>query len=96
MEILEISSPAFRLLSRRKENKVFSISLYKLNKEIERREEETDLLNNDLKKRLPRKYYNFLNVFFKSNSDTLAPYYNYDYKIVLKKPEELSYGLLYL
>ncbi len=95
VEILEISAPAFRLLSRRQENHAFSVSLYELDREIKRRE--TEYLDDpkDLKKRLPRKYYDFLDVFSKSDSDALPPYRSYDHQIVLDKHKELSYGLLY-
>ncbi len=44
VEILEILAPAFRLFLRRRENHVFSASLYELNREIKRRKE-ADLPN---------------------------------------------------
>ncbi len=96
-EILGILAPAFRLLLYYQENHVFSASLYKLNQEI-KRHKKADLLNNqdDLKERLLIKYYNFLNIFLKLDLDTLPPYYSYDYQIVLNKPKELLYRLLYL
>jgi len=40
-------------------------------------------------------YEEFTDVFLKEISDTFLLYYLYDYKIVLEKPNNLGYSLLY-
>ena len=45
-----------------------------------------------------KKYYNFLNVFSKYNSNTFLEYRLYNYKIELElnyRPKDLGYNLLY-
>ena len=70
IEMAMIGAAAYRLLSRRKDVELFSISLkdieYQLNKE--------DRPPTDPKTVVPPEYHEFLDVFSKAASDTLAPH----------------------
>jgi len=67
----------------RKDNKVFIISLYKINQIINNREERlAKETNKELVKRLfPIIYTDYRNAFLKAALDKLPPYQIYNYKI---------------
>jgi len=66
-----------------KDNKVFIISLYKINQIINNREEKpAKETNKELVKRLlPTIYAKYKDVFLKAALDKLPPYRTYNYKI---------------
>jgi len=83
VNIAAISAIAFYFNIYRKDNKVFIMSLYKINRIINNREErlakETD---EELVERLLFTIYtNYKDVFLKAALDKLPPYQTYDYKI---------------
>jgi len=67
----------------RKDNKVFTTSLYKINRIINNREERLDKeTNKELVKRLLSTIYTgYKDAFLKAALDKLPPYQTYDYKI---------------
>jgi hypothetical protein len=78
-------------LSRRKDLELLTISLYKLDRELEDRQpppsKDTKLV--------PDQYHDFRDVFSKEALDKLPPHRSYDYKIELEKPaSKLGYGPL--
>ena len=80
-----------------KDNKVFIISLYKINQIINNREEklakETD--KELVKCLLSTSYINYKDVFLKAALDKLPPYWTYDHKIQLEANNSLGYSPLY-
>ena len=80
LEMAMIGAAAYRLLSKQKDVELFSISLkdieYQLNKE--------DRPPTDPKTVVPPDYHEFLDVFSKAASDTLAPHRPYDHRIILE------------
>ena len=75
-------------------NKLFNISLYKIDYIIDKRryfiisiEEELAYVSNI--------YKDFINIFFKIKSDKLLFYRSYDYKITLESNNILKYSPLY-
>jgi len=67
----------------RRDNEVFTTSLYKINRIITKREEEpVKETNKELVKRLlPTVYMGYEDAFLKVALDKLPPYQTYDYKI---------------
>ena len=49
----------------------------------------------NLKSVIPQKYYNFLDIFSKKNSNTLFLHQKYDHKIYLEEEQKPSYALIY-
>lgn len=49
----------------------------------------------NLKCIIPLKYHNFLNIFWKKNSNTFSSYWKYDYIIQVEKKLKLNYTPLY-
>ena len=79
----------------RPENKLFSSSLYKINRILEEQYKEATAPKLAKEPQLLIAYYKYINVTLKEASDTLAPYYSYDHQIYLEKPNSLSFSLLY-
>ena len=70
---------------RRLENELFSVSLYKLDCELERRELEDELKNKVvIDKKLLAYLQEYYSVFLKAILDKLPPYRLYNYKIELE------------
>ena len=70
---------------RRLENELFSVSLYKLDHELERRELEDEPENEAaIDEKLLAYLQEYCSVFLKATSDELPPYRLYDYKIKLE------------
>jgi len=83
IDITAISAIAFYFNIYRKNNKVFIISLYKINRIINNREERlAKETNKELVKRLLFTIYiNYKDVFLKAALNKLPPYQIYNYKI---------------
>jgi len=97
LDIAEISGPAFHLNLRRKQNIVFSTSLYKIDKELEERTPAEDTPTNleELRNRLPDLYKGWEDYFSQTASDQLPPRRSYDHKIILEEGAQLTHGPLY-
>ena len=92
-----IGAAGFTRLLKHKENTVFTTSLYEINKLIKEKtqalkEETADQL---VERKLLKEYADYKDVFSKAASDQLAPHRSYDYKILLKGENKLSFSLLY-
>jgi len=83
VDITAISAIAFHFNIYRKENKVFIISLYKINQIINKREEKLiKETNKELVKRLLSTIYaKYKDAFLRAALDKLPPYQTYNYKI---------------
>ena len=90
IEMAMIGAAAYRLLSRQKNVELFSISLkdivYQLSKE--------DRPPTDPKTIVPPEYHEFLDVFSKAASDTLAPHRTYDHRIILEGDKDHGHSPL--
>ena len=81
---------------RRPENELFSVSLYELDRELERRELEDEPENEAaIDEKLPAYLQEYRSVFSKAASDELPPHRSYDHKIELESNAQLLYGPLY-
>jgi len=83
IDIAAISAIAFYFNIYRKDNKVFIISLYKINRIINNREERLDKETDEelVKRLLPTIYIGYKDAFLKAALNKLPPYQMYDYKI---------------
>ena len=81
----------------RRDNKVFTTSLYKINQIIAERQKELAKETNEklIKHLLPTIYVGYKNTFSKAASDKLPPYQIYNHKIQLKANNSLGYSPLY-
>jgi len=102
LDICEISAPAFHLNLRQRENTVFQVSLYELDRELEERrlpeevsEEDTADDLEELRQRLPHLYTGWEDCFSKAASDKLPPHRSYDHKIEIESGASLGHGPLY-
>ena len=97
VNIAAISTIAFYFNIYQENNKVFTISLYKIDQIINKREEklakETD--KELVKRLLPTIYAGYKDAFLKATLDELPPYWTYNYKIKLKANNSLGYSPLY-
>ena len=83
VDIAAISAIAFHFNMYRKDNEVFTTSLYEIDRIIDEREEKpTEETDEDLVERLlPTIYAGYKDVFLKAASDKLPPYRTYNHKI---------------
>jgi len=83
VDIAAISAIVFHFNIYRKNNKVFIISLYKINRIINKREKKLiKETNKELVKRLlPTVYTKYKDVFLRVALNKLPPYQTYNYKI---------------
>ena len=97
VDIAAISAIAFHFNMYRKNNEVFTTSLYEINRIINEREEKlTEETDEELVERLfPTIYARHKGAFSKAASDELPPYRTYDYKIQLEANNSLGYSPLY-
>jgi hypothetical protein len=79
---------------RKKTNELFSTSLYKVDRLIEDYRNFLFFIKKELAQ-VPEAYHDFINIFSKVASDLLPPHRSYDYKIILKKENTLTYSPLY-
>jgi hypothetical protein len=96
IDIAMIGAAGFTRLSKHKGNTVFTTSLYKIDRLIEKK---TSLLEETLEqlveRQLPACYTDYKDIFSKAVSDQLAPYWLYDYKIQLEGENNLGFSPLY-
>jgi hypothetical protein len=96
VDIAIIGAASFSRLCRHKENTVFTTSLYKIDRLIEKK---TSLLEETpeqlVERQLPVYYSDYKDVFSKAASDQLAPHRLYDYKIQLEGENNLGFSPLY-
>ena len=90
IEMAMIGAAAYRLLSRLKNVELFSISL----KDIEYQLSKEDRPPTDPKTIVPPEYHEFLDVFSKAASDTLAPHRTYDHRIILEGDKDHGHSPL--
>ena len=90
IEMAMIGAAAYRLLSRQKNVELFSISL----KDIEYQLSKEDRPPTDPKTIVPPEYHEFLDVFSKAASDTLAPHRTHDHRIVLEGDKDHGHSPL--
>ena len=76
-----ISINAFCTICKLKKIRFFAVSIRDLKYQVEKKAK----LETNPKNIIPEKYYNFLNIFLKKNSDTHSFYQKYDNKIILEK-----------
>jgi len=83
VDITAISAIAFHFNMYRRDNEVFTTSLYEINRIIAKREKElAEETNKELVKRLlPTVYMGYKDAFLKVVLDKLPPYQIYNYKI---------------
>lgn len=85
--IAQIGAAAFRTLSRQPNIELFSMSMAEIEKATQSVEISeigpVDLI--DLRKLVPIKYHDFLDVFDKQAADALPPHRSYDHKIELEQ-----------
>ena len=96
INIAAINSNRFHLLIYRPNNKVFSTSLYEIDRILDDWAEETTAEDMPTKvPMIPATYSEFEDVFSKEASDILPLHWTYDHKITLNKPNTLGYSPLY-
>jgi hypothetical protein len=89
-----IGAVGFYFNLRKKTNKFFSTSFYKIDYLIENRRNFSPLIEEELAQ-VPEAYHDFINIFFKTASDLLSSHRSYDHKIILEKENILIYNPLY-
>ena len=94
-----IRGARFYINLKRKENKFFITSLYKIdyiiNKKSRNAKATSKTKEEIFKRTMPKEYYNLILAFLKKELDKLPLYYIYDYKIKLIRDMSLSYHPLY-
>jgi hypothetical protein len=99
VNIALISGISFHIGIKRKKNEFFTMSLYKINYIINEKQRSIkaadELEANILKRTVPPKYYDLINIFSKKESNKLPLYRLYDYKIKLIGDILLGYYPLY-
>ena len=99
VDIALIKGARFYVNLKRKENKFFITSLYKIdyiiNKKSRNAKATSKTKEEILKRTMPKEYYNLILAFLKKELDKLPPYYAYDYKIKLIRDMSLGYYPLY-
>ncbi len=78
----------------RPSNEVFTTSLYEIDRILEERDE-AEAEYQELRSKVPEKYWEYLDVFSKRESDKLPPHREYDHRITLESPNSLSFSPLY-
>ena len=106
LDIAAISAPAFYINLKKRSNKFFTTSLYKIDRLIEekRRErlstevspiEPEESKEAILYRTVPPKWHDLIKAFLKQEGDKLPPYREYDYKIELEGDVPLGFRPLY-
>ena len=99
MDIALISGISFHIGIKRKKNEFFTMSLYKINRIINKKQGSIKAINkseaNILRRTVPLKYHDLINIFSKKESNKLPLYRLYNYKIKLIGDILLGYYLLY-
>src|SRR6266702_1989801 len=89
VDIAAISAIAFHFNMYKRDNEVFTTSLYEINWIIAKREEEP------VKRLLPTIYMGYKDIFSKVVLDKLPPHWIYNYKIQLEANNSLDYSPFY-
>jgi hypothetical protein len=76
------------------DNELFSTSLYKIDRIIDKRRHSIISIEEELAY-VPNIYKDFINIFSKIESDKLPPHRSYDHKITLENNNILKYSPLY-
>ena len=99
-----MSAATFKTYLSRPDTEIFTISLYEIDRAIKerkkgskggfvpRRDDESE--EQFLRRTVPKEYYDLINVFSKTESDKLSPYWSYDHKIKLTSENNLGYTSL--
>jgi len=96
LDIYKISAAAFYLNTRRKDNELFSTSIYEVDREIHAcKAKDTDEDWAEIVAKLPDSYRPYIMDFSKAASDILPPLRLYDHKIELEADRTLGHGPLY-
>lgn len=98
LDICEVSAAAFFLNTRRKDNELFSVSIYEIEYELSVRQAEdtdTDEDRDEVLAKLPKSYYPYIMGFSKAASNILPPHRPYDHRIELEADSTLGHGPLY-
>ena len=92
-----IGAAGFHRNLRRKENTLFSTSLYEIDRILEERQTPTDEETDEqcIERLLLKEYAEFRDVFSKAASDILLLYRSYDHRIQLEAENTLGYSPLY-
>ncbi|EED12558.1 hypothetical protein TSTA_005880 [Talaromyces stipitatus ATCC 10500] len=93
-----IGAVGFARHTRRKEVEVCMTSLHEIDKRIDELKgpdspDHPEI--EEIRKQLPKQYWEYADVFQKSKSDELPPSRPYDHKIELVKEQELGYSPIY-
>jgi hypothetical protein len=101
VKICHISAPAFNDLAEKKDNVVFSTSIFEIDQILEHQQEKAvprpEGISEEewIKKKLPVQYHRFTEGFSKAASDVLPPHRKWDHKIELESENTLTYHPLY-
>jgi len=97
IDIKEIGAMGFYFNMLKKENEVFITSLCEIDRIIEEKEalEEDEETIEEIKKKLPAAFSDYIDVCSKAASDTLSPHRAYDHKIELETENNLGYSPLH-
>ena len=97
IDIKEIRAVGFHFNMLKEENEVFMTSLYEIDRIIEEKEaiEEDKETTEEIKKKLPAMYSEYIDVASKVALDTLPSHRAYDHKIKLEAENSLGYSPLY-
>ena len=80
----------------KRENEIFVTSLYEIDRLIEEAlQDEDEETREEIERRLPAAYKDYVDVFSKMASDQLPPHRLYDHKIQLEADHSLGFHLLY-
>ena len=98
VSIAMISAVAFHHNLKRKENTLFTASLYKIDQILKEKQgptkETTESEEELITKMLPKVYAEFKDVFSKAASEELPPHRPYDHKIKIEGENTIGYSLL--
>jgi transposase InsO family protein len=96
IDIAMIGAAAFHRNCQRPENTFFATSLYEIDRMIQEKTDQREESDEELvRKKLPRKYRAYQDVFSKAASDQLPPSRALDHKIQLEEEHSLGYCPLY-
>ena len=91
INIAMISADVYCIACYLKKTSIFAISM----RNIKYQAKKENKAKTNLKSIVPSKYYNFLDVFSKKNTDTFPQYQKYDHKIQFKKKQKFNHVSLY-
>ena len=89
LDVAAIEAAPFNLWVKRHLIKVFTVLLRDIEKAFELKK------HFDLTVKLPKEYYQFLDVFSRQKADTLPVHWSYDHKILLEDKKQLTFKALY-